>query len=144
MPIPYTIIAVEDNRLFHPLLRAALESAGTRVRIHLLGDYYPAGDEYDLVHTVTGRLIPPQGIPLQVGAIVANVVVSIAAVFVGMKPANFWTETTLAQILAIVAAAAGVHGTAKSLFAQRAVPTRSGKPLVMSDLQVFPDPSPHA
>jgi Na+-translocating ferredoxin:NAD+ oxidoreductase RnfC subunit len=46
---------------------------GTRVRVHLLGDYYPAGDEYDLVHETTGRLIPPAGIPIQVGAIVCNV-----------------------------------------------------------------------
>jgi Na+-translocating ferredoxin:NAD+ oxidoreductase RnfC subunit len=46
---------------------------GTDVRVHLLGDYYPAGDEYDLVYEVTGRLIPPQGIPLNVGAVVCNV-----------------------------------------------------------------------
>src|SRR5512143_1557195 len=43
---------------------------GTRARVHLLGDYYPAGDEYDLVYEVTGRLIPPAGIPLQVDVIV--------------------------------------------------------------------------
>lgn len=54
---------------------------GTDVRVHLLGDYYPAGDEYDLVYEVTGRLIPPAGIPLQVGAVVNNVetFVNIAA-----------------------------------------------------------------
>ena len=46
---------------------------GTNVRVHLLGDYYPAGDEYDLVYEVTGRLIPPAGIPIQVGAVVNNV-----------------------------------------------------------------------
>jgi Na+-translocating ferredoxin:NAD+ oxidoreductase RnfC subunit len=46
---------------------------GTPVRVHLLGDYYPAGDEYDLVYSVTGRLIPPQGIPLNVGVVVCNV-----------------------------------------------------------------------
>lgn len=46
---------------------------GTPVRVHLLGDYYPAGDEYDLVYEVTGRLIPPGGIPIQVGAVVNNV-----------------------------------------------------------------------
>ena len=34
-----------------------------RVRVQLLGDYYPAGDEYDLVYEVTGRLIPPAGHP---------------------------------------------------------------------------------
>lgn len=54
---------------------AAMEAAcrGGAVRVHLLGDYYPAGDEYDLVHEVTGRLIPPAGIPLHVGVVVANV-----------------------------------------------------------------------
>jgi Na+-translocating ferredoxin:NAD+ oxidoreductase RnfC subunit len=53
----------------------AMEAAcrGTPVRVHLLGDYYPAGDEYDLVHETTGRLIPPGGIPLQIGAVVCNV-----------------------------------------------------------------------
>jgi len=54
---------------------AAVQEAcrSTPVRIHLLGDYYPAGDEYDLVHSVTGRLIPPGGIPINVGAVVNNV-----------------------------------------------------------------------
>jgi len=54
---------------------------GTPVRVQLLGDYYPAGDEYDLVYNVTGRLIPPQGIPLNVGVVVCNVetFVNIAA-----------------------------------------------------------------
>jgi Na+-translocating ferredoxin:NAD+ oxidoreductase RnfC subunit len=47
--------------------------AGTPVRVHELGDYYPAGDEYDLVYTTTGRLIPPAGIPIQVGCVVNNV-----------------------------------------------------------------------
>jgi Na+-translocating ferredoxin:NAD+ oxidoreductase RnfC subunit len=46
---------------------------GAPLRVHLLGDYYPAGDEYDLVYTATGRLIPPTGIPLQVGCVVNNV-----------------------------------------------------------------------
>jgi Na+-translocating ferredoxin:NAD+ oxidoreductase RnfC subunit len=54
---------------------------GTRVRVQLLGDYYPAGDEYDLVYNVTGKLIPPGGIPLNIGALVNNVetFVNIAA-----------------------------------------------------------------
>ncbi len=38
-----------------------------------LGDFYPSGDEYELVYTATGRLIPPGGIPLQVGCVVNNV-----------------------------------------------------------------------
>jgi len=56
------------------VVAAAQEAcAGSRVRVHLLGDYYPAGDEYDLVFAVTGKLIPPQGLPLHVGAVVSNV-----------------------------------------------------------------------
>jgi len=38
-----------------------------------LGDFYPSGDEYELVYTATGRLIPPAGIPLNVGCVVNNV-----------------------------------------------------------------------
>ncbi|MBD3375116.1 NADH dehydrogenase subunit [candidate division KSB1 bacterium] len=37
------------------------------------GDYYPAGDEYEVVTGITGRLIPPQGLPLDVGCVVNNV-----------------------------------------------------------------------
>ncbi|MBI4327344.1 MAG: 4Fe-4S dicluster domain-containing protein [Chloroflexi bacterium] len=74
----------------------AIENAcqGTPVRVHLLGDYYPAGDEYDLVHEVTGRLIPPAGIPLQVGAVVANVetLVNVAAALEG-RPVTHKTLT---------------------------------------------------
>jgi Na+-translocating ferredoxin:NAD+ oxidoreductase RnfC subunit len=66
-------------------IRAA--SAGTAVRVHLLGDYYPAGDEYDLVFETTGRLIPPGGIPLNVGAVVCNVetFVNLAAATAGQS-----------------------------------------------------------
>ena len=52
-------------------MRAACK--GAPVRVQLLGDYYPAGDEYDLVYTVTGKLIPPAGIPINVGCLVHNV-----------------------------------------------------------------------
>ena len=75
---------------------AAVEAAcqGTTVRVHLLGDYYPAGDEYDLVHETTGRLIPPGGIPLNVGVVVCNVetFVNIAAAAEG-RPVTHKTLT---------------------------------------------------
>ena len=53
---------------------AALERAiaGSPVKLKLFGDFYPAGDEFILVYECTGRLIPPGGIPLQVGAVVHN------------------------------------------------------------------------
>ncbi|MCX6616373.1 MAG: SLBB domain-containing protein [Acidobacteria bacterium] len=43
------------------------------VRVFPLSDTYPAGDEFLLVYDVTGRVIPPGGLPLNVGAVVLNV-----------------------------------------------------------------------
>lgn len=57
----------------HAVEAMASACANTSVRVHLLGDYYPAGDEYDLVYETTQRLIPPGGIPLNVGVVVCNV-----------------------------------------------------------------------
>ena len=49
------------------------EAAKRSIKMVLLGDFYPSGDEYELVYTATGRLIPAAGIPLQVGCVVNNV-----------------------------------------------------------------------
>ncbi len=43
------------------------------IAIHLLKNYYPAGDEHVLVYDVTGRIVPEGGIPLEVGVVVNNV-----------------------------------------------------------------------
>lgn len=45
----------------------------TNIEITELGDFYPSGDEYELVYHSVKRLIPPGGIPLQVGCVVNNV-----------------------------------------------------------------------
>lgn len=50
----------------HPLLPNDMEICPLR-------DAYPAGDEFILVYDVTGRVIPPGGLPLDVGAVVSNV-----------------------------------------------------------------------
>jgi Na+-translocating ferredoxin:NAD+ oxidoreductase RnfC subunit len=52
-------------------LKSSLER--TNIELKLLEDYYPTGDEYILVYETTKRLIPPQGIPLDVGIVVNNV-----------------------------------------------------------------------
>ena len=44
-----------------------------RTKITKLGDFYPSGDEFELVYEATGRLIPPAGIPLDIGCVVNNV-----------------------------------------------------------------------
>ncbi len=52
------------------LVKAAKQNG---IEVRWLGDFYPTGDEYVLVYEATKRLIPPQGIPLDVGVVVANV-----------------------------------------------------------------------
>jgi Na+-translocating ferredoxin:NAD+ oxidoreductase RnfC subunit len=78
----------------HAVAAVTAACQGTAVRVQLLGDYYPAGDEYDLVHEATGRLIPPGGIPLNVGVVVCNVetFVNIAAAAAG-RPVTHKTLT---------------------------------------------------
>ena len=43
-----------------------------RYEIGILGDFYPAGDEVTLVYELTGRVVPPAGLPLDVGVVVMN------------------------------------------------------------------------
>ncbi len=43
------------------------------ISLHELKDYYPIGDEHLLVYEVTGKLVPPQGIPPQIEVVVCNV-----------------------------------------------------------------------
>lgn len=78
----------------HAVEAVEVACAGTPVRVHRLGDYYPAGDEYDLVYTTTGRLIPPAGLPLHVGVVVCNVetLVNVAAAAAG-RPVTHKTVT---------------------------------------------------
>ena len=42
------------------------------LRIHILDDFYPAGDEPITLYESTGRLVPQGGIPIAVGAVVTN------------------------------------------------------------------------
>ncbi|MCS7241228.1 4Fe-4S dicluster domain-containing protein [Candidatus Caldatribacterium sp.] len=60
----------------HPRAETALRDAAQgkeNIHVFLLGDYYPAGDEFLLVREVTGRIVPEGGIPLHVGVVVLNV-----------------------------------------------------------------------
>lgn len=43
------------------------------IRVGVLPDMYPAGDEQVLVYELTGRIVPETGIPIDVGCVVCNV-----------------------------------------------------------------------
>lgn len=44
-----------------------------QIRIHILEDIYPAGDEVITIWMATGRRVPPAALPLSVGVVVNNV-----------------------------------------------------------------------
>lgn len=79
LSIPDACIALKKTytREIEALSRA-IEKAGSKVRIHPMDSFYPAGDEQVIVYEVTGRVVPPAGIPLDVGAVVDNVATIIA------------------------------------------------------------------
>lgn len=55
-------------------LKAAIESSNNKnIELYLAKDYYPAGDEQQLVYEVTGKIVPVGGLPIDVGAIVNNI-----------------------------------------------------------------------
>ena len=66
-----TVIAVkEHNTGMVTALRGAAE--GTGVEVFLSPSVYPAGDEQNLIHVITGRVVPTGGLPLDVGCVVSN------------------------------------------------------------------------
>ena len=54
-------------------LQDAINKANSKVKLFMLKNFYPAGDEQIMVLEVTGRTVPPTGIPLDVGCVVSNV-----------------------------------------------------------------------
>ncbi|MGA2349311.1 MAG: 4Fe-4S dicluster domain-containing protein [Terracidiphilus sp.] len=65
------VIGIKDK--YHEIIEALERVAPPGVRVVPLPDCYPAGDEFILVHIVTGRVIPPGGLPKDVDAAVSNV-----------------------------------------------------------------------
>lgn len=47
--------------------------SGTDIELYLSDSFYPAGDEQNLVYSITGRTVPTGGIPLDVSCVVSNV-----------------------------------------------------------------------
>lgn len=65
------IIGIKEK--YKEVLSALATQVPARVRIQPLMDCYPAGDEFILVYDVTGRVIPPGGLPRDAGCLVVNV-----------------------------------------------------------------------
>jgi Na+-translocating ferredoxin:NAD+ oxidoreductase RnfC subunit len=68
---PEGVIGIKEK--YQEIIEALERQAPEGVRVVPLPDCYPAGDEFILVHLVTGRVIPPGGLPKDVDAVVSNV-----------------------------------------------------------------------
>ena len=85
------VIAVkEKNRDVLDALSPGIREYGFET--HVMDNVYPAGDEYVLVYEITGRRIPPGGIPLQVGCLVNNVetIINVAAALDDQPVVDKW------------------------------------------------------
>lgn len=47
-------------------------SGKKNISVHLLDNYYPAGDEQQIIYEVTGRVVPVGEIPIKAGCVVLN------------------------------------------------------------------------
>lgn len=77
--IPNRVVALKAH--YHEEIEAlevAVKKAGSDIRLHLMDSFYPAGDEQVIVYEVTGRVVPPGGIPMAVEAVVDNVATVLA------------------------------------------------------------------
>lgn len=59
-------------------LEAVISEKKSPVKLAKLDSFYPAGDEQTMVYEVTKRVVPPSGIPLDVGCVVSNTATILA------------------------------------------------------------------
>lgn len=65
------IIALKEK--YQGAINALTPLLPARIRLHILPDVYPAGDEVLTIWMATGRRVPPAALPVSVGVVVNNV-----------------------------------------------------------------------
>lgn len=65
------IIALKEK--YQPAINALTPLLPATIRLHILPDVYPAGDEVLTIWMATGRRVPPAALPVSVGVVVNNV-----------------------------------------------------------------------
>jgi len=89
------IIALKDKykEAINTLQR---EIAGKPIKLNVLDDFYPAGDEHVTVYETTGKLVPQGGIPLKVDCVVTNVetLINVAGALAGQPVVDTYITVT--------------------------------------------------
>lgn len=78
------VIGIKDK--YHDVIDLLWSRVPSQIDVALLRDAYPAGDEFILVYDALGRVVPPGGIPLNVGAVVMNVETALNVRYAGERP----------------------------------------------------------
>lgn len=65
------VVGIKEK--YHDIIETIERRAPAGIRVVPLPDVYPAGDEFILVHMVTGKVIPPGGLPKDADCVVSNV-----------------------------------------------------------------------
>jgi Na+-translocating ferredoxin:NAD+ oxidoreductase RnfC subunit len=58
-------------------LKSAIAASGSHVTLHQTKSYYPIGDEQMLIYEISGKTVPPGGIPIALGIVVINVTTAL-------------------------------------------------------------------
>ena len=87
------IIALKEK--YQKAINALTPLLPTGIRLHILPDVYPAGDEVLTIWMATGRRVPPAALPVSVGVVVNNVqtVLNIARAVEQQSPVTRRTLT---------------------------------------------------
>ena len=78
------VVAIKSK--YSSVVSAMSKALRPNMRVALLPDIYPSGDEFVLVYLTLGRIIPPGAIPLAVGAVVMNIETARNVANVGRTP----------------------------------------------------------
>ena len=63
-------VKYKNKKAVEEIQKAVLQEEN--LSVHLLDNYYPAGDEQQIIYEVTGRVVPAGEIPIKVGCVVLN------------------------------------------------------------------------
>jgi len=102
LEIEHVVIATKaDYKEEVAALEAVIATLNSSVTIHQMENYYPTGDEFVTVYEVTGRVVPPAGLPLMVGCLVSNVstVLNIYYAITERKPVTTKRLTVTGQVV---------------------------------------------
>ena len=110
------VLGIEKRKA--QMLELTHESIIEGVRICVIPDTYPMGDEIGLIYQTTGRTVPPGQLPISVGVIVQNVetVLNVGRVLLTKKPVLDKWLTVCGEVASPVVLRVAVGTPIKHLF----------------------------